>query len=73
MAAADPKRPPVPRSDRWHPAHWTMAELRYELAYQLSDGIHTTGPGHCGHNARGSGYCADCLRAEIARREGAPC
>lgn len=69
MAAADPKRTPVPRTDRWHPAHWTMPELRYELAYQLSDGMYSVGPGLCGHNARGSGYCAKCLRAEIERRE----
>lgn len=60
---------PVPRSDRWHPSHWTIHELRYELAYQRADGIHTWGPGKCGHPARGSGYCAKCLQREIDARE----
>lgn len=45
-----------------------MAELRYELAYQQAPGIHTGGPGQCGHDARGSGYCAKCLQREIDRR-----
>ena len=47
---------------------WNLSELRYELRYQQHDGIHTWGPGRCGHNARGSGFCADCLAAEINRR-----
>lgn len=57
-------------ADRWHPSNWQTRELRYELAYQEADGIHTWGPGKCGHLARGSGYCASCLRAELAKREG---
>lgn len=57
------------KPDRWHPSNWTLAELRYELAHQESPGIHTWGPGHCGHMARGGGYCADCLRAELRKRE----
>lgn len=48
---------------------WPMTTLRYELAYQRAEGIHTWGPGRCGHNARGSGFCADCLQAEIYRCE----
>ena len=55
-------------ADRWHPRNWSMAELRYELAYQQAPGIHTGGPGQCGHDARGSGYCAKCLQREIDRR-----
>ncbi len=47
---------------------WPLATLRYELAYQQADGIHTWGPGRCGHDARGSGFCAGCLQAEIDRR-----
>ena len=47
---------------------WPMETLRYELAYQESPGIHTWGPGRCGHAARGSGFCADCICAEIAAR-----
>lgn len=49
---------------------WPMATLRYELAFQssASDGD-TMGPGRCGHNARGSGFCAGCLQAEIDRRD----
>ena len=47
---------------------WPMATLRYELAHQRAEGIHTWGPGRCGHPARGSGFCADCLQAEIDRR-----
>lgn len=38
-----------------------LADLRYELDYQQSNGIHTWGPGTCGHNARGSGRCAACI------------
>lgn len=59
---------PIPRSDPFHPSHWTKAELRYELAHQESG--HANGPGKCGHVARGSGYCANCLRAELTKREG---
>lgn len=55
-------------TDPFHPRNWTLDELRYELAYQQSDGIHTYGPGKCGHVARGSGYCAKCLQREIDRR-----
>lgn len=47
---------------------WDMATLRYELAFQQATGIHTWGTGRCGHPARGSGFCADCLQAEIDRR-----
>ena len=47
---------------------WPMHTLRYELAHQQADGIHTWGPGRCGHAARGSGFCAECLQAEIKRR-----
>ena len=48
---------------------WPIQSLRYELRKQLAPGVSTWGIGACGHNARGSGYCADCLRAEIGRRE----
>ena len=48
---------------------WPIESLRYELRLQIAPGVSTWGPGICGHNARGSGYCADCLRAEIGRRE----
>lgn len=48
--------------------NWPMTTLRYELRYQLAEGFHTRGYGLCGHAARGSGFCADCLRAEIDRR-----
>ena len=48
---------------------WPMQTLRYELAYQRADGIHTWGPGRCGHAARGSGFCAMCLQHEIDRRQ----
>lgn len=51
---------------------WRLSELRYELAYQQADGIHTWGPGRCGHDARGSGFCANCLIAEIGRRDELP-
>ena len=47
---------------------WPLETLRYELHYQRADGIHTRGPGRCGHVARGSGFCAKCLQAEIDRR-----
>mgnify|MGYP001208005488 CR=1 FL=1 len=47
---------------------WPMETLRYELAYQQADGQFSFGPGRCGHNARGSGFCAGCLQAEIDRR-----
>ena len=52
---------------------WPLATLRYELAYQQATSTHmvtTWGPGRCGHYARGSGFCAGCLQAEIGRREG---
>ena len=46
-----------------------MAMLRAFLAYQNSAGDgDTMGPGLCGHNARGSAVCADCINAEIDRR-----
>ncbi|MBO9717473.1 MAG: hypothetical protein J7507_11875 [Pseudoxanthomonas sp.] len=48
--------------------NWTRAELDYELRFQQAPGIHTWGPGRCGHDARGSGFCAGCLGAEIERR-----
>lgn len=47
---------------------WTDDELAHRLRYQQADVISTWGPGLCGHNARGSGVCAECLRAEIERR-----
>lgn len=50
------------------PADWTLADLRYELARQQAPVVSTWGRGMCGHNARGSGYCGDCLRAELERR-----
>ena len=56
---------PAPRFDTL--ARWPVDELRYALRIQEATGIHW-GPGICGHNARGSAWCADCLRAEIARR-----
>lgn len=49
-------------------ADWTNDDLAYELRRQEWQGISTWGPGLCGHNARGSGVCAGCLRAEIQRR-----
>lgn len=53
-----------------HPMrNWPTTTLRHELAHQRAEGIHTWGPGRCGHSARGSGFCADCLQAEIDRRE----
>lgn len=53
------------------PLHdWPLADLAWELRKQESTGIHTYGPAACGHgSARGSGYCAECLRAEIERRK----
>ena len=59
------------RTKSWHLSNWSLAELRYELAYQQADGIHTWGPGQCGHPARGSGYCAKCLTRQIKAREAA--
>lgn len=51
---------------------WPMDTLRYELAYQqrpaLAGIVASWGPGRCGHEARGSGFCAACLQAEIDRR-----
>lgn len=47
---------------------WPMETLRYELAHQQAEGVHTRGTGRCGHPARGSGFCAACLQAEIDRR-----
>lgn len=47
---------------------WPMATLIHELLYQQADGFHAWGPGRCGHFARGSGFCAVCLQAEIDRR-----
>lgn len=47
---------------------WPMDTLAYELAFQQAAGIHTWGAGRCGHTARGSGFCAACLQAEIDRR-----
>lgn len=56
------------KPDRWHPSNWTTAELRRELEYQQVIGPQWPSP-HCGHIARGSGYCADCLGAELRKRE----
>ena len=50
----------------------TIDELRYWLQYQTAKAVSTWGVGICGHNARGSRYCADCLRAEIDRRTPSP-
>ncbi len=47
---------------------WTDEELAYRLRRQEAPGVSTWGTGKCGHYARGSGYCADCIRKEIARR-----
>lgn len=51
---------------------WPMATLRRELEYQQQATqpglVSTLGPGRCGHYARGSGFCAACLQAEIDRR-----
>lgn len=48
---------------------WDMATLRYRLAYQQDTaGQYSYGEGRCGHNARGSGFCATCLQGEIDRR-----
>lgn len=47
---------------------WSMETLRYELAHQQAECVHTWGPGRCGHPARGSGFCAACLQSEIDRR-----
>lgn len=47
---------------------WTLSELEYALKCQKSEGIHTWGPGQCGHPARGSEFCAKCLQREIDRR-----
>lgn len=47
---------------------WSDGDLAYELRKQLWHGISTWGPGVCGHNARGSGHCADCIQAEMKRR-----
>lgn len=62
------------RNKSWHLSNWNMGELRYELAYQQAPerdpGLQcSSGPGQCGHHARGSGYCAKCLQREIDRRE----
>ena len=62
---------PAPRFDRITKPTldgWPLDELRYALRIQEATGVHTWGPGICGHHARGSAWCADCLRAEIARR-----
>ena len=48
---------------------WPMATLRYELSRQQADGQFSWGLGRCGHEARGSGFCAGCLQAEIDRRK----
>lgn len=48
---------------------WPMETLRYELRYQQAEGIHTWGPGRCGHDARGSGFCAACIQGEIDTRQ----
>ena len=63
-----PDHGPHARKELRDTVGWPMATLRYELAYQQADGIHTWGPGRCGHHARGSGFCAACLQAEIDRR-----
>ena len=51
---------------------WNMDELRYGLAYQRPNDpglVCTVGPGRCGHEARGSGFCGDCIEKEIERRK----
>ena len=58
---ADPQTTPL--------SDWPIESLRYSLRRQTAPGVSTWGTGICGHHARGSGWCADCLRAEIERRE----
>ena len=51
---------------------WPLETLRYELAYQRPNDpglVTTVGLGRCGHVARGSGFCGDCIEAEIERRK----
>ena len=60
---------PHARKELRNRTYWPLSTLQYELRYQQADGIHTWGPGRCGHNARGSGFCAGCLQAEIDRRK----
>ena len=54
----------IPLSER------SLSELKGSLSYQEArvDGT-TWGVGICGHHARGSGWCAECLRSEIQRRQ----
>jgi hypothetical protein len=66
------KAAPSIRSELRDTVGWPLATLRYELAYQqraaIPGNVTTWGPGRCGHYARGSGFCAKCLQAEIDRR-----
>lgn len=50
-----------------------LPDLRYLLRREESQGVHTYSTACCGHGrSRDGGYCADCLRAEIERREDGP-
>ena len=47
-----------------------LPDLHYLLRREESQGVHTYSTEVCGHgSSRGGGCCADCLRAEIGRRE----
>lgn len=50
-----------------------LPDLQWLLHREESQGVHTYSTAVCGHGrSRGGGYCADCLRAEIERREDGP-
>lgn len=68
------KGEPAPRFDRITKPTldgWPLDDLRYSLRRQTAPGVSTWGTGICGHHARGCGWCAKCLQAEIDRREAA--
>lgn len=47
-----------------------LPDLQWLLRREESQGVHTYSTAICGHGrSRGGGWCADCLRAEIERRE----
>lgn len=49
---------------------FTLDDLRHLLRKQQSTGVHTSSPAICGHGgARGGGYCAACIQAEIDARQ----
>lgn len=51
------------------PVDGLLAELDHQQRAKLPGTVTTWGTGPCGHHARGAGFCADCLQAEIDRRE----